>query len=68
MKLGLRLLQERAAVGSFWWPYISNLPETFSLPIFFSGEDIKNIQYAPLIHQVGNIFFDYLLFFSFDVS
>ncbi|KAJ0987236.1 hypothetical protein J5N97_005592 [Dioscorea zingiberensis] len=53
MKLGLRLLQERAAVGSFWWPYISNLPETFSLPIFFSGEDIKNIQYAPLIHQVN---------------
>ncbi|KAM0952759.1 putative [histone H3]-lysine(4) N-trimethyltransferase chromatin remodeling SET family [Dioscorea sansibarensis] len=53
MKLGLRVLQERAAVGSFWWPYIGNLPETFSLPIFFSGEDIKNVQYAPLIHQVN---------------
>ncbi|OMO93994.1 hypothetical protein COLO4_16581 [Corchorus olitorius] len=53
MKLGLRLLQERAKVGSFWWPYISNLPETYSVPIFFSGEDIKNLQYAPLLYQVN---------------
>ncbi|EPS70598.1 hypothetical protein M569_04159, partial [Genlisea aurea] len=53
MKLGLKLLQERARTGSFWWPYISNLPETFSVPIFFSGEDIKELQYAPLVHQVN---------------
>nr|XP_010906939.1 actin-histidine N-methyltransferase isoform X1 [Elaeis guineensis] len=53
MRLGLRLLQERATVGSFWWPYISNLPEAFSVPIFFSREDIKNLQYAPLLHQVN---------------
>ncbi|KAL4574343.1 hypothetical protein LXL04_021172 [Taraxacum kok-saghyz] len=53
MKLGLKLLQERAKTGSFWWPYISNLPETFTLPIFFPGEDIKNLQYAPLLHQVN---------------
>ncbi|KAF5737766.1 Rubisco methyltransferase family protein isoform 3 [Tripterygium wilfordii] len=53
MKLGLRLLQERANVESFWWPYISNLPETYSVPIFFSGEDIKNLQYAPILHQVN---------------
>ncbi|KAK3222229.1 hypothetical protein Dsin_009254 [Dipteronia sinensis] len=53
MKLGLRLLQERAKVGSFWWPYISNLPETYSAPIFFQGEDIKNLQYAPLLYQVN---------------
>lgn len=52
MKLGLRLLQERANIGSFWWPYISNLPETYSVPIFFQGEDIKNLQYAPLLYQV----------------
>lgn len=52
MKLGLKLLQERAKVGSFWWPYISNLPETYTVPIFFSGEDIKNLHYAPLLHQV----------------
>ncbi|XP_042019397.1 actin-histidine N-methyltransferase-like isoform X1 [Salvia splendens] len=53
MKLGLRLLQERAKKGSFWWPYISNLPETSSVPIFFPGEDIKNLQYAPLLQQVN---------------
>ncbi|KAL6635080.1 hypothetical protein ACP70R_027751 [Stipagrostis hirtigluma subsp. patula] len=53
MKLGLRLLQERAKPDSFWWPYIANLPETFTVPIFFPGEDIKNLQYAPLLHQVN---------------
>ncbi|KAF3331542.1 histone-lysine N-methyltransferase setd3 [Carex littledalei] len=53
MRLGLRLLQERANVDSFWWPYMSNLPETFSVPIFFSGEDIKNLQYIPLLHQIN---------------
>ncbi|KAG8382709.1 hypothetical protein BUALT_Bualt05G0105600 [Buddleja alternifolia] len=53
MKLGLKLLQERARKGSFWWPYISNLPETFNVPIFFPGEDIMNLQYAPLLHQVN---------------
>ncbi|CAH9104933.1 unnamed protein product [Cuscuta epithymum] len=53
MKLGLKLLQERARKGSFWWPYISNLPETYGVPIFFPGEDIKNLQYAPLLYQVN---------------
>ncbi|KAL7149527.1 hypothetical protein ABFS83_05G046900 [Erythranthe nasuta] len=53
MKLGVKLLQERAIKGSFWWPYIGNLPETYSVPIFFPGEDIKNLQYAPLLHQVN---------------
>ncbi|KAM2658404.1 hypothetical protein EV2_021116 [Malus domestica] len=53
MKLGLKLLQERAKTGSFWWPYISSLPETFNIPIFFPGKDIKNLQYAPLLYQVN---------------
>ncbi|XP_024991872.1 fructose-bisphosphate aldolase-lysine N-methyltransferase, chloroplastic [Cynara cardunculus var. scolymus] len=53
MKLGLKLLQERAKTGSFWWPYISNLPQTFTVPIFFPGDDIKNLQYAPLLYQVN---------------
>ncbi|XP_078160618.1 uncharacterized protein LOC144556019 isoform X1 [Carex rostrata] len=53
MRLGLRLLQERAKDDSFWWPYMSNLPETFSIPIFFSGEDIKSLQYSPLLHQIN---------------
>lgn len=55
MRLGLKLLRERATVGSFWWPYISNLPEAFTMPIFFSGEEIKSLQYAPLLHQVSII-------------
>lgn len=53
MRLGLKLLQERAKTGSFWWPYISNLPQTFTVPIFFPGDDIKNLQYAPLLYQVN---------------
>lgn len=53
MRLGLRLLQERTKSDSFWWPYIANLPETFTVPIFFPGEDIKNLQYAPLLHQIN---------------
>jgi hypothetical protein len=56
MKLGLRLLQERAKPDSFWWAYIANLPETFTVPIFFPGEDIKNLQYAPILHQVDKIY------------
>lgn len=53
MKLGLKLLSERAKVGSFWWPYISNLPEYYTVPIFFPGDDIKKLQYAPLLYQVN---------------
>ncbi|XWS69383.1 hypothetical protein CRYUN_Cryun04dG0174500 [Craigia yunnanensis] len=53
MKLGLKLLQERAKVGSFWWPYTCSLPETYSVSIFFAGEDIKNLQYAPLLYQLA---------------
>ncbi|XP_078433030.1 rubisco methyltransferase family protein isoform X2 [Wolffia australiana] len=66
MRLGLKLLQERARTGSFWWPYIGNLPEAFDIPIFFSGDDIKNLHYAPLIHQV-NKRCRFLLSFEKDV-
>lgn len=52
LKLGLRLLMERAQTGSFWWPYISNLPQRFNVPVFFTGDDIADLQYAPVIHQV----------------
>ncbi|CAA7395689.1 unnamed protein product [Spirodela intermedia] len=67
MRLGLKLLQERAKTGSLWWPYISNLPEAFDIPIFFSGEDIKNLQYSPLVHQV-NKRCRFLLAFEKDVK
>ncbi|KAI5083139.1 hypothetical protein GOP47_0002882 [Adiantum capillus-veneris] len=52
LKLGLKLLMERAQRGSFWWPYISNLPQRFNIPVFFTGSEIANLQYAPVIHQV----------------
>ncbi|KAG2269418.1 hypothetical protein Bca52824_063973 [Brassica carinata] len=52
MKLGLRLLQERANADSFWWPYISNLPETYTVPIFFHPEDIENLPLKPFQYQV----------------
>ena len=61
LRLGLKLLGERAKVGSFWWPYISNLPQAFNVPIFFSREEIGNLQYIPLIHQV----YFYCLFLCF---
>eukprot|EP01018_Ginkgo_biloba_P038165 Gb_41393 [translate_table: standard] len=53
LRLGLKLLGERAKVGSFWWPYISNLPESFNVPIFFSKQEIQGLQYIPVIHQVS---------------
>ncbi|KAL2904598.1 Histone-lysine N-methyltransferase setd3 [Bienertia sinuspersici] len=53
MRLGLKLLQERARSGSFWWPYINNLPDTYSVPIFFQRKDILNLQYSPLINQIN---------------
>ncbi|CAF1928306.1 unnamed protein product [Brassica oleracea var. botrytis] len=52
MKLGLRLLQERANADSFWWPYISDLPETYTVPIFFHPEDIENLPLKAFQYQV----------------
>jgi hypothetical protein len=52
MKLGLKLLAERAKKHSFWWPYIHKLPERFRMPVFFSGDEIQQLQYPPIIHQV----------------
>ncbi|KAF3605536.1 hypothetical protein DY000_02046649 [Brassica cretica] len=52
VKQGLRLLQERANADSFWWPYISNLPETYTVPIFFHPEDIENLPLKPFQYKV----------------
>jgi hypothetical protein len=35
VKLGMKLLSERAKVKGEWWPYILNLPQKFSLPMFW---------------------------------
>jgi len=67
LRLSLKLLRERVKVGSFWWPYISNLPETFNLPIFFSKEEVQSLQYIPLIHKV-NKRCKHLLFYEQHVN
>lgn len=35
VKLGLKLLAERAKVKGEFWPYILNLPQKFSVPMFW---------------------------------
>ncbi|KAL3675689.1 hypothetical protein R1sor_025637 [Riccia sorocarpa] len=52
LRLGMKLLNEKAKENSFWWPYISLLPQRFQIPIFFSGDEIASLQYPPLIYQV----------------
>lgn len=37
---------------SQWWPYIQNLPKRFTVPIFYTSEEIQALQYLPLTHQV----------------
>lgn len=51
-EIGFDASAGRARVGGLWWLYISNLPKTYSVQIFFQGEDIKNLQYAPILYQV----------------
>ncbi|CAN7094105.1 unnamed protein product [Brassica rapa subsp. narinosa] len=67
MKLGLRLLQERANADSFWWPYISNLPVTYTVPIFFHPEDIKNLPLKPFQYQQFDERCRFLLHFEEEV-
>ncbi|KAG0606715.1 hypothetical protein M758_9G162400 [Ceratodon purpureus] len=53
VKLGLKLLAERTRFQtSQWRPYIQNLPKRFTVPIFYSSEEIQALQYVPLMHQV----------------
>lgn len=52
LQLGLKVLNERARHGSFWWPYIRCLPQRFTVPIFFSPAAIAELHYPPLVEQV----------------
>ncbi|KAJ7560900.1 hypothetical protein O6H91_03G005300 [Diphasiastrum complanatum] len=67
VRLGLKLLAERAKEGSFWWPYIRMLPQTFSIPIFFSGQQINELHYPPVVQQVKKRC-RFLLQFSTEVN
>ncbi|KAJ3694846.1 hypothetical protein LUZ60_000223 [Juncus effusus] len=56
MKAGLRLLQERAmGTRSYWWPYISNLPETSTTSIFLYSECMENLQFTSLTQEVNRL-------------
>eukprot|EP00238_Polyblepharides_amylifera_P004963 CAMPEP_0196590656 /NCGR_PEP_ID=MMETSP1081-20130531/67159_1 /TAXON_ID=36882 /ORGANISM="Pyramimonas amylifera, Strain CCMP720" /LENGTH=480 /DNA_ID=CAMNT_0041913811 /DNA_START=44 /DNA_END=1486 /DNA_ORIENTATION=- len=55
MRLGLRLLAQRAAgQAAFWAPYVNLLPTAFQgVPTFFAGDAIQALQYPPVSAQVG---------------
>ncbi len=56
VKLGARLLAERAADNSFYKPYIDALPSEFPThPLFYSPETVTSMQYAPFAHRLGKI-------------
>lgn len=54
MRLALALLEERArGEESDWAPYIALLPASYpGCPLFWSGEDLQELQYPPLAAQV----------------
>lgn len=47
---------------SQWWPYIQNLPKRFTVPIFYTSEEIQALQYLPLTHQAGSQHIPHLSF------
>lgn len=54
LQLALVLLQERsAAETSSFNEYISLLPSTFTVPLFWTGPAVAALQYAPLQSQVA---------------
>ena len=38
--------------SSDFWPYVASLPTAISVPMFFSPDDVKALQYPPLVQQV----------------
>lgn len=55
-KLSLKLLYERAkGDDSFYLPYLRSLPIGVpGLPIFYTGNVLKELQYPPVLEQVGS--------------
>ena len=54
MKVGLVVLAHRAqGLSSFYQPYLETLPSRFSLPAFWSPEEVQALDYAPLVHELG---------------
>mmetsp|Transcript_42417 Transcript_42417/g.85825 ORF Transcript_42417/g.85825 Transcript_42417/m.85825 type:complete len:198 (+) Transcript_42417:36-629(+) len=54
LRLGLRLLAERArGPASPWHAYVDTLPHQVDVPMFFAQNEVKALQYPPLVHQVN---------------
>jgi hypothetical protein len=45
-------VSEGCGDGSAFWPYVASLPPSIGVPMFFAPEDVKQLQYPPLVHQV----------------
>lgn len=39
--------------SSAWKPYLDVLPETFDTPMFWSDEELSNLQGSSLLHRIG---------------
>lgn len=46
----------KRGASSFWSPYIDILPRTFTLPLFFSLEEISLLKGSPAFQEVINLF------------
>ncbi|KAG8185873.1 hypothetical protein JTE90_004415 [Oedothorax gibbosus] len=55
VQVAMHLLSEFLNPKSFWSPYISILPSTFSTILYFSLEEIKELQKSPAIDEVFKI-------------
>eukprot|EP00898_Chlorokybus_atmophyticus_P000304 jgi/Chlat1/1274/Chrsp117S01708 len=53
LRLGLHLLHQRALEDSFYWPYISLLPNAYGVPIFFGTQAVQALQCQTLQKQVA---------------
>jgi hypothetical protein len=54
LRLGTRLLAERATENSFFQPYIDALPQHYpTFPIFFNQQTAQTLSYQPMLAQLN---------------
>lgn len=65
--LALHLLCERRSPDSRWAPYLDILPQTYTIPLYFTQEDLKYLKgspaYSDCINQYRNIARQYAYFY-----
>ena len=52
--LSLYLLAERWNPDSFWRPYIDMLPKTYTIPLFYSVDEVRMLEGSPVYLEVLN--------------